>query len=75
MLIEIALPIARSGYNLERSHFQLIILPLPIARYGYNLEVHLDPCAFDFTKFDEDWFKLNLEDFEPLAAMLFCQSN
>ena len=29
--------------------------------------VHLDPCAFDYTKYI-------LDDFEPLAAMLFCQS-
>ena len=60
--------------------------------YGYNVpygpiwiqfgEVHLDPCAFDYTKFENDWVKLtppfgvklNLDDFEPLAAMLFCQS-
>ena len=20
-------------------------------------EVNLDPCAFDYTKFDDDWFK------------------
>ena len=37
-LIDIAPPIARSGYNLERLHIQFIILPLPIARYGYDLE-------------------------------------
>ena len=44
--------------------------------------VHLDPCAFDYINFDEDWFKLSLpfgiklilNDFEPLAAMLFCLS-
>ena len=44
------------------------------------VEVHLDPCAFDYTKFD-DWFKLtppfglklHFEDFEPLVAMLFYQ--
>ena len=44
--------------------------------------VHHDPCSFDYIKFDEDWFKLTLpfgikfilNDFEPLAAMLFCLS-
>ena len=37
-LIDIAPPIARSGYNLESLHYQLIVLPLPIARHGYNSE-------------------------------------
>ena len=32
-LFDTAPPIAQSGYNLERLHFQLIVLPLPIARY------------------------------------------
>jgi hypothetical protein len=44
--------------------------------------VQLDPCAFDYTKFDDDWDKLTLlfgdkyyfDDIEPLAAMLICQS-
>ena len=31
-LIDIARPIARSGYNLESWHFQLIVLPLLIAQ-------------------------------------------
>ena len=35
-LIDIASPIDRSGYNLERLHFQLIVIPLPISRYVYN---------------------------------------
>ena len=34
----IALPSARSGYNLERLHFQLTVIALPMPRYGYNLE-------------------------------------
>ena len=45
-------------------------------------KVQLDPCAFDYTKFDDDWFKLTLpfgvelilDDFQPLATMLFCLS-
>ena len=37
-LIDIAPPIARSGYNLERLYFQLPVLPILIARHGYNLE-------------------------------------
>ena len=37
-LIDIAPPIAQSGYNLERLHFQLIVIALPIARYEYNRE-------------------------------------
>ena len=36
-LIDIAPPIARSGYNLERLYFQLPVLPILIARHGYNL--------------------------------------
>ena len=56
-LIDIALPITRSGYNLKKLHFQLIVLPLPKARYGYNGEVPLDPCVFGYTKFDDDWVK------------------
>ena len=46
-------------------------------------EFHLVPCAFDYTNDDDDdWvkltppfgIKLNLDDFEPLTAILFCQS-
>jgi hypothetical protein len=80
-LIDLASPIARSGYNLERLHFQLIVLPLPIARYGYNYEDFILTHVPLSHQFDDDWFKLSLsfgiklilEDFEPLVAMLFCQ--
>ena len=37
-LIDIAPPIARSEFNLERLHFQLIVISLTIAWYVYNLE-------------------------------------
>ena len=56
-LIDIALPITRSGYNLKKLHFLLIVLPLPIARYGYNGEVPLEPCVFGYNKFDDDCVK------------------
>ena len=44
-------------------------------------QFNFDSCAFDYTKSDDDWVKLtlplgvklNLDDFQPLAAMLFYQ--
>ena len=66
-LIVVPPPIARLGYILERLHFKLIVLLLPIAQldtivvsnWAIGIEFYLDPCAFDYTKFD-DWLKLTL---------------
>ena len=64
----------------QSMHFQFMVIAPPIGILFR--EVHLDPSAFDSTNFVDDWVnltppfgdKLNVDDFEPLAALLFCQS-
>ena len=76
--IDIAPPIDQSGYKEVAFSVNCFTVPyIPICiKCG---ELHFDPCVFEYTKFHDDWLKLTLpsgvklivDDFEPLAAMLF----